>query len=87
MSDSQAMVNFGVALDMVPGPDNTIWPRMQIINNVTAMVVTLPAEQFEQFMERVHSEWLKMRTQVREENSPLKKATVADLQRINGPRQ
>jgi hypothetical protein len=80
----QKALPFGVSFDVVPGLDGKAWPRMQIINGLTAFILTLPMDDMLKFVDGISKNMQAIKKQVDEENNPrrIMKATPEDLARI-----
>lgn len=82
----QKALPFGVAFDVVPGMDGKAWPRIQIINGLTAFILTLPMAEFEKFVEGFAEQALQVMEQTRKQNNPIKVASNLDGIRPRDPR-
>lgn len=67
-------MRLGVAIDLTPGLDGKIWPRLQVINGVTAFILTVPTDAFESLLNQLYTEGMKAVKAAKEENSPIKVA-------------
>lgn len=65
-------ISLGIVIDLAPGLDGQIWPRLQFINGVTSYIFTVPLPVFEQFLRQIADKGREAVIEAKRANSPLK---------------